>query len=118
MDAVLDSTRGFERSDPGWHCKLEVAESTEEVLALVRDYIATLSPKHLVRLPHVCRSLRVKAEDDIEYWTYRLSQRHRPDDALIDGELMQDVFNHFLHASLRISQIRRAAAATAPGRGH
>jgi len=117
MDAVLDSTRGFERSDPGWHCKLESADSAEEVVALVRDYIATLSPEHLGRLPDVFRSLRVKAEDDIEYWTYRLSQRPRQEDAMIDGELMQEVFNHFLHASLRISQIRRAAAA-APARGH
>jgi hypothetical protein len=117
MDAVLDSTRGFERSDAGWHGKLEIAESAEDVVGLVRDYIATLAPQHLVRLPDVCRSLRVKAEDDIEYWTYRLSQRPRQEDAMIDAELMQDVFNHFLHASLRISQIRRVAAA-APERGH
>ncbi|HET9470198.1 MAG TPA: hypothetical protein VFO24_03775 [Usitatibacter sp.] len=117
MDAVLDSTRGFERSDPGWHCKLEIAESAEEVVALVRDYVASLAPEHLGRLPDACRSLRVKAEDDIEYWTYRLSQRPRHEDATIDGDFMQDVFNHFLHASLRISQIRRAAAA-APVRGH
>ncbi|HEX3097110.1 MAG TPA: hypothetical protein VHQ02_05295 [Usitatibacter sp.] len=115
MDAVLDSTRGFERSDPGWHCKLEMAESADEVVALLRDYTATLSPQHLARLPDVCRGLRVKAEDDVEYWTYRLSQRPRHVDAMIDGELMQEVFNHFLHASLRISQIRRAAA---PGPGH
>ena len=117
MDAVLDSTRGFERSDPGWHCKLELAQSAEEVVALARDYVAGLAPGDLGRLPDPCRSLRVKAEDDIEYWTYRLSQRPRQADAAIDGEFMQDVFNHFLHASLRISQIRRAAAAT-PGRGH
>jgi hypothetical protein len=117
MDAVLDSTRGFERNDPGWHGKLEIAESAEEVVALVRDYIATLAPEDLGRLPDPCRSLRVKAEDDIEYWTYRLSQRHRREDAAVDAELAQDVFNHFLHASLRISQIRRSATA-APGRGH
>lgn len=115
MDAVLDSTRGFERSDPGWHCKLESAESADDVVALVRDYVASLPPEHLGRLPDACHSLRVKAEDDIEYWTYRLSQRPRREDA-IDAELMQDVFNHFLHASLRISQIRHAAAA--PPRGH
>lgn len=113
MDAVLDSTRGFERSDPAWHCKLEGAESADDVVALARDYVASLSPEQLGRLPDACRNLRVKAEDDIEYWTYRLSQRPR-DDA-VDAELLQDVFNHFLHASLRISQIRRSAA---PSRGH
>ena len=119
MNAVLDSTRGFERNDPGWHGKLEGAQSADDVLALVRDYIATLAPEHLVRLPDACRGLRVKAEDDIEYWTYRLSQRPRREDAMIDEDLMQDVFNHLLHASLRISQIRRAAAeAPRPARGH
>lgn len=118
MDMVLDSTRGFERSDPGWHCKLESAESADDVLALVRDYVASLAPEHLARLPDLWRGLRVKAEDDIEYWTYRLSQRPRQEDAMIDEQLMQDVFNHFLHASLRISQIRRAAAAGRPARGH
>jgi hypothetical protein len=119
MGAVLDSTRGFERSDPRWHGKLESAVSADDVLALVRDYIATLAPEHLVRLPDVCHALRVKAEDDIEYWTYRLSQRPLQADAMIDEDLLQNVFNHFLHASLRISQIRRAAAETPrPARDH
>ena len=108
MDATLDTTRGFERNDPRWHCSLEIAETAEDVLHLVRDYVASLSPEELARLPEPCRILRVKAEDDIEYWTFRLSQRPAlEDDARIDGEMLQEVFNHFLHASLRISQIRR-----------
>jgi hypothetical protein len=57
----------------------------------------------------MCRAIRVKAEDDIEYWTLRLSQRPRaPVKDLLDVDLMQELFNHFLHASLRISQIRRS----------
>jgi hypothetical protein len=111
MDVALDKTRGFERNDPRWHCRIEVAETVDEVLMLVRDYIASLAPQHFMRLPDVCRGLRVKAEDDIEYWTFRLSQRPALDDGgQVDGELLQEVFNHFLHASLRISQIRRLEA--------
>lgn len=118
MDVALDRTRGFERNDPRWHGRIEMAVSVEEVVALVRDYIATLSPRHLLRLPDVCRVLRVKAEDDIEYWTFRLSQRPAPEDgAQVNGELLQEVFNHFLHASLRISQIRRDRAGF-PDREH
>lgn len=111
MDATLDTTRGFERYDPRWHRSLESAETADEVLHLVRDYIATLGPEELVRLPEPCRLVRVKAEDDIEYWTFKLSQRPA-DLAGIDGALLQDVFNHLLHASLRISQIRKAIAET------
>jgi len=108
MDVALDKTRGFERNDPRWHGRIEMAMSVDDVVGLVRDYIATLSPHHFLRLPDVCRGLRVKAEDDVEYWTFRLSQRPAlEDDARIDGEMLQEVFNHFLHASLRISQIRR-----------
>lgn len=111
MDVVLDKTRGFERNDPRWHGRIEVAVSVDEVVGLVRDYIATLAPQHFMRLPDVCRGLRVKAEDDIEYWTFRLSQwPASADSARMDGDLMQEVFNHFLHASLRISQIHRLGA--------
>jgi hypothetical protein len=109
MDATLDTTRGFERNDPRWHYSLEIAQTAEDVLHLVRDYVATLSPEELARLPDPCRILRVKAEDDIEYWTFKLSQR--PVGPVgIDQALLQDVFNHFLHASLRISQIHKASA--------
>ena len=82
---------------------------------VLRDYVASLTPQSLVRLPDSCRGLRVKAEEDVEYWTCRLSQRVRADDALVDEDLRQEVFHHFLHASLRISQIHRAKA-VAPAR--
>ncbi len=111
MDAAVDRTRGFERNDPGWHCRLEIVETVDDVVRLLRDYIASLSPQSLMRLPDSCRMLRVKAEDDVEYWTCRLSQRMHSEDALVDEAVQQEVFNHFLHASLRISQIHRAGAA-------
>ncbi len=39
MDAALDSIRGFERNDPRRHCRIEIAETIDEVMMLVRDYI-------------------------------------------------------------------------------
>ncbi len=110
MGATVDRTRGFERNDPGWHCRVEIVESVDEVLRLLRDYIASITPQSLMLLPDACRALRVKAEDDVEYWTCRLSQRARADDMMIDEDLRDEVFHHFLHASLRISQIHRARA--------
>jgi hypothetical protein len=109
MDLALDSTRGFQNRDPRWHSTLEVAETVGEVVELIRDYLATLLPEDFAHLPRTCRALRVKAEDDIEYWTLKLSQRHTGTDA-VDLDRTQDIFNHLLHASLRISQIRKTLA--------
>jgi hypothetical protein len=103
-----NNTRGYERSDPLWHSMIDGAESVEDVVVLARDYVATLTPRMLTGLPEHCRPMRVKAEDDIEYWTYKLSAT--PQGERCDLQLLQDVFMHFLHASLRISQIHRARA--------
>jgi hypothetical protein len=110
--ALLESTHGFEQRDPRWHGAVECAASIDEVVGLTRDYVATITPERMAQLPEMCRALRVKAEDDIDYWTLKLSQRHAfPAQPRIDDELMQDIFDHFLHASLRISQIHRRTVA-------
>ena len=102
------NTRSFERLDPLWHSRVDKARTAEDVVALMRDYVATLTPEQLGQLPERYRPLRVKAEDDLEYWTFRLSSLRtleRP-----DPEFAQDLFMHFLHASLRITQIHRERA--------
>jgi hypothetical protein len=108
MDSALDSTLGFQARDPRWHGTLDVVETVGEVVELTRDYLATLQPEDFAHLPRACSALRVKAEDDIEYWTLKLSQRHA--DTGVDLERTQDIFNHLLHATLRISQIRKSVA--------
>lgn len=109
MDQALDRTRGFERRDPRWHGAMETVETVDEIVSLVREYLATLAPEQYLKLPDACRTLRVKAEDDIEYWTLRLSQRHAAHAPGVDAELTQDVFDHFLHAALRMARLRRAS---------
>lgn len=110
MDQALDTTRGFHIRDPRWHTAVDTVETVGEVVGLTRDYLASLQPEDLAHMPQACRTLRVKAEDDIEYWTLRLSQRHTAVDPEVDPIRTQDLFNHLLHASLRISQIRKAHA--------
>ena len=103
------STHAFERMDPLWHSQVETARSAEEVVALMRNYVASLTPEQLAQLPERYRPLRVKAEDDLEYWTFRLSSI--PAGERADHAFVQDIFMHFLHASLRITQIHRERAA-------
>jgi hypothetical protein len=110
MQTITDSsTRAFERHDPAWHSRVEDARSAEEVVTLMRDYVASLTPEQLGQLPDRCRPLRVKAEDDLEYWTFRLSSLR--DAGQPEAEFVQDLFMHFLHASLRITQLHRERAA-------
>lgn len=87
----------------GWHDRFEEAASIDEMVAAVRQYaggLAGASP----RLPAGCRAERIQDDDDIDSLTWRLadlSRAHREDGAL------QQAFAHFLHASLRISRMRR-----------
>jgi hypothetical protein len=102
------STHAFERLDPVWHSRVDEVDSVEGVVALMRDYVASLTPEQLGQLPERCRPIRVKAEDDLEYWTFRLSSIPAGD--RMDAGFVQDLFMHFLHASLRITQIHRDRA--------
>jgi len=102
---------GFRARDPIWHGQLDACATVDEVLTLVRDYIATLTPQHLARLPQQLRPGRVKGDDDIEYWTYKLAHARGPlGEEPVDAELLQDIFNHFLHASVRLLRIHKARA--------
>jgi hypothetical protein len=91
----------------GWHTQREAAPDVDHLLSLTRDFLATFGPEHLARVPEDCRPGRIKGEDDIAYWSCRLAQyAHKETDAPVDAELMQEMLNYFLHAWVRLSQIR------------
>jgi len=113
MNRSLEDSGGFKTSS-AWHRQLEDTQNVHDVIETLRDYLATLTPDQLSRLPEACRSVRAKAEDDIEYWTFKLS-RHGADEneAWVDVEQMREIFNHFLHASVRLVQIHKTLASEA-----
>ena len=117
MTQLEDS--GSFRTETVWHRQIETTRSVEEVLTAMRDYLATLTPEELARLPESRRPGRIKGDDDIEYWTYRLSRQ--PGAAAEEGtdlELLQMIFHYFLHASVRISQIHKALSKTEDPQPH
>jgi hypothetical protein len=95
-----------------WHDRIEEAASIDEMVQAVREYVSSLEPPALARVPGTCRIDRIVRDDDIDVLTYRLSDvsRRQRDDATL-----AEIFNHFLHASLRISHMRRAQAQQAMG---
>ena len=100
-----------------WHDRIEEVASIDEMVQAIREYVSSLDAPARSRVPGTCRIDRIIRDDDIDVLTYRLSDlsREQRDDAAL-----QEMFNHFLHASLRISHMRRAqqqqAMAGAPRR--
>ena len=90
-----------------WHDRFEEVGSVDEMVQAVREYVASLDRDMRAGIPALCRLERIVRDDDIDDATYRLADlmRERRDDSRL-GE----VFNLFLHASLRVSQMRRAQA--------
>jgi hypothetical protein len=104
---MLNEFEEFQVRSSLWHKQLDAAASPGDVVEILQDYAASLTPAQLGSLPERCRPGRLKDEDDIGYWTFLLAQHQcRPPD--FDLGLFQDVLNHFLHASLRISELRKS----------
>ena len=90
-----------------WHDRIEEAGSIDEMVQAVREYVSSLEPPAKARVPQTCRIDRIFRDDDIDTLTYRLSDLSREKR---DDTTLLEIFNHFLHASLRISHMRRAQA--------
>ncbi len=91
-----------------WERRLDTAQSVDEVLEFTRDYLRSLAPEHFARLPEDCRPGPIKYDDDIDYWAYRLGERYcAENDEPVDGSLLHDLLDYFLHALIRLAQLRR-----------
>jgi hypothetical protein len=85
--------------------------SAEEVVALARDYLASLAPELIARLPEDCRPMQIKYEDDLDFWAFRLVQRYHSSDEPVDGSLLGQLIDFLLHALIRLAELHR----TLPG---
>ena len=91
-----------------WERRVDEVASVEEVVAVTRDYIASFSPEYLGRLPEDCRPVHIKYPDDIEFWAQRLAQSYcTENDQPVDGDLLHDLLDYFLHALIRLAQLHR-----------
>lgn len=107
MSPLLDDAAAFRVKVSRWNLAIDEAATADGVLTLVRDYVDSLSPHELGMLPEKCRPGRIKDDDDIAYWTFILAQHQCREEDAAQKEVHQEVLNHFLHASMRISEIRK-----------
>ena len=91
-----------------WEKRIDSVATVPEIVALTQDYLASFSPEYLGRLPVDCRPTHIKYDDDIEFWAQRLSQRYCADnDEPVDGNLLHDMLDYFLHALIRLAELHR-----------
>jgi hypothetical protein len=104
----FSSSRPQSTAESRWERSLASVRSSEEIIATTRDYLNSLSPELLARLPEECRPGPIKYEDDIDYWAYRLTQYYCADDQeRVDGTLLRELIDYFLHALIRLAELHR-----------
>ena len=108
MNLFTPKVRPVGNAASRWEQRVDAVVSVEDVVAVTRDYLASFSPEYLGRLPADCRPDHIKYPDDIEFWAQQLAQRYcRENDEPVDGDLLHDLLDYFLHALIRLAQLHR-----------
>jgi hypothetical protein len=96
-----------------WYRRVDNAKSPLEVVAILRDYVATWTPEDIGRLPEACRPARLRDEQDVELLHARLVEAYR--ETRESGEnltALQEMTGMVVRASIRIVEV---ADASKPG---
>lgn len=95
-----------------WQDQLDRAKSEADVVAIVREFMATVSPWEVARLPEPLRPRKITDASDVTQFAFDLVRGD-----ILDNEGTQRVLHRLAHlfsrASLRLSQILSEAHATA-----
>jgi hypothetical protein len=92
-----------------WHHDLEKTATTRQVVALTRDYLATLTPRDLARVPERCRPSRIFDEEDIAFWGERLTEEYwQLRGTAADVGVVQELWSFFLRAGIHITRLRQS----------
>jgi hypothetical protein len=98
------NAQGFSMN--AWSQRVDTARSPDEVLGVARDYLSSLSPADLVRIPEGCRPAQLDDQSDIDYWNLRLAEELRSIwGTERDGQVLTELAQFFLHASVRLSRV-------------
>ncbi len=89
-----------------WHKEIRAARNWQELLALARDFVATLSPVEVVTLPPTCREIRIKGTDDLHFWHERLAEEFFARAARGDpSDAHRNLLDFFTTAAERASEL-------------
>lgn len=88
----------------GWQELLDVAETEGKVIAVARDYLASLEPGEVARLPESCKPRKLFTAGDVGAYALDLVREHGEgmDEA---APVLHRMAAFFAHANLRLSKI-------------
>lgn len=90
-----------------WQDAVRAAESEEDVLDIVRDFVAQFSPPEVAELPEDCRPGRFHDAHDVTEYAFELA-RHRCDEAGEGADSLLHRFSAFFtDANERLAEIMR-----------
>ena len=115
--AMRLSQQGSENLFPlDWRGVINGAATEEQIVGIVRDYLACWSPEEIVRLPVECRPGRVHDGEDISQWAFELTSCHLAGRIPAEDEpLLLKMMLFVSEAAERLAKVkaaRRAAAET------
>ncbi len=88
----------------GWADRLNHASAVEEIINVVKDYLAQWTPEELANLPEACRPGRIADSDDITLCAFALvREQFKAEDR--DDAALARMATFFTGASRRLSQI-------------
>ena len=97
-----------------WYRNIERTATTRQVVALARDYLATLTPRDLARVPQRSRPSRIFDEEDIAFWSGRLTEEYwQLRGTAADVAILQELWSFFLRAAIHIERLRESAESAA-----
>jgi hypothetical protein len=107
----------FERSEVvTWESRLQRAYTVEDLLGVVKDFLATWGPEELAALPEHLRPGHIRDGDDVALYAFRLMSRHSLPDG--NSHILLRMNTFFGTASHRLSQILSIASAEARARAN
>jgi hypothetical protein len=92
-----------------WQGRLHGARSEEEVVDIVRDFVAMFSPRDLADVPSRLWPAKMRDARDVTDYAYRLV-RLRVDDEKSSSSTLDRLCALFSDATVRISQLKFAAS--------
>jgi hypothetical protein len=95
-----------------WLGRLNSASSETDVITVVKDFVAELTPQDVARLPVACRPGKFLDSDDVTSLALTLV-RHDCNDAAGSSRLVQKMSSFFSSASIRLSEILATASTSA-----
>jgi hypothetical protein len=94
-----------------WPNVLDAARTEQDLVKIVREYVATWSPEELGRLPAPCRPGKITDGEDVSDFAFCLARAHLSfSGALADRLLMERLMGFFTHASARLAALQASAS--------